>query len=548
MATEVTPVIEKIWKPFPKQEDFIRIPDTVFEGFFGGAAGPGKSSLIVMLPIIRQWYLNPNFHGIVFRRTFPELEESLIMESKKWFPYFNANWNDQKHTWTFPSGAVYRFSYMQRDDDARSHDTAQYNYIGFDELTHFTEFQYRYVCASRIRRVEKGLPVIVRSASNPGNVGHSWVRSRFVEPWRLGYKLLRDPKSGTLRMFIPGKLTDNPLIMENDPDYINRLRLLPLAEQKAKIDGDWWAYSGQVFNEFRTQHFPDEPSYACHVCEPFDIPDWWPKLIAIDWGYAAKTACYWGAVSPDGRLFIYREYVCSRKQIKVWAAEVLRASQFDGNIVGCTLDPSAWQNRGEDKLLWMQIQEGLGNIPVFQADNDRIGGKLALHEAFRWDKRPERYVPREGYSEDRESRIYRLSGQEAADGYRRLFDPDPPEFNLPKLQIFDRRCPELIDVIPSRVYDKPSKEGKLAEDVAETSDDDSYDCVRYLVKKFEQFVYEASEQFKEHQKRAEIMKLAKTDIDSFYREMEKLDATGDSDVVRPRLGYTVGNRRGYRAN
>src|SRR5574340_522679 len=283
--------------------------------------------MIVMLPIVRQFHLNPNYHGIVFRRTFPELEESLLMVASKWYPYFGAKYNDQKHTWTFPSGAVQRFSYMQKDDDARSHDTAQYHYIGFDELTHFTEFQYTYMI-SRIRRSTTELPCIIRSASNPGNVGHSWVRKRFVEPWRQGYKALYDSTSKTYRIFIPSKATDNPHIMEADPNYINRLRLLPLVEQKAKIDGDWWAYAGQVFDEFRAIKYADEPENALHVCPEFAIPAWWPKFIAVDWGYAALMVAYWFAVSPDGRLFVYREYSAEKTKISTWAADLLRASQF----------------------------------------------------------------------------------------------------------------------------------------------------------------------------------------------------------------------------
>jgi hypothetical protein len=131
-TVEVTPVIEKVFKPFKRQEDFVGLPDQFFEAFYGGAAGGGKSDIIVMLPILRQFHENPNYHGIVFRRTYPELEASLLMVAQKWYPYFGAKYNDQKHTWVFPSGAVQRFSYLQSDDDARSHDTAQYHYIGFD--------------------------------------------------------------------------------------------------------------------------------------------------------------------------------------------------------------------------------------------------------------------------------------------------------------------------------------------------------------------------------------------------------------------------------
>lgn len=535
MSIEVTPVIEKVWKPFKRQEDFVGLPDNFFEGFYGGAAGGGKSDVIVMLPILRQFHENPNYHGIVFRRTFPELEESLLMVANKWYPYFGAKYDATKHSWKFPSGAVQRFSYLQTDEDARSHDTAQYHYIGFDELTHFTEFQYTYML-SRVRRSTQELPVIVRGASNPGNVGHGWVRKRFVEPWRWGYKALYDSRSETYRIFIPSKATDNPHIMENDPNYVNRLRLLPLAEQKAKIEGDWWAYSGQVFSELRMQQFPGEPEHALHVCPYFDVPGWWPKFIAIDWGYTAMTVAYWFTVSPDGRLFVYREYACTKKAPQVWGADIMRASQFDGNIKYATLDPSAWQNRGEQKLIWMQVQDALGDIQVKQADNDRIGGKLAIHEILRWETRPQRYVPKEGFKQETYDRIFRMSGLKTALEYKKMFDPEVPEVNLPKLQILEGTCPRLGDVLSQCVYQDAKKDGKTPEDVKEFDGDDPYDAFRYGVKEYEAFISEASGVAIEIKRTAANMKLAETDMYSFYRRMEEQEkGKHRGSVVRPKV-------------
>jgi hypothetical protein len=386
---------------------------------------------------------------------------------------------------------------------------------------------------SRIRRATQGLPTIIRSASNPGNIGHTWVRKRFVEPWRWGYKGLFDEKSNTYRIFIPSKATDNPHIMDNDPNYVNRLRLLPIAEQKSKIDGDWWAYSGQVFDEFRMQRYPDEPENAVHLCPYFPIPQWWPKYIAIDWGYTAMTVAYWFAVSPDARLFVYREYSCTKKSPEVWGADILRASQFDGNIKFATLDPSAWQNRGEQKLIWMQVQDALGHIGVKQADNDRVGGKLAIHELLRWQPRPVRYVPKEGYRADRYDQIFRMSGLKAALEYRKMFDPEVPEVNLPKLQILEGTCPLLVDVIPTVVYEDPKKDGKRPEDVKEFDGDDPYDAFRYGAKEYESLVTESTGVGEEIRRTSEMMKLAETDMYSFYRQMERNEKKGKGDVIRP---------------
>ena len=116
-------------------------------------------------------------------------------------------------------------------------------------------------------------------------------------------------------MFIPARIQDNPGLLQNNPQYVQQLMSLSEAEKKAKLYGDWDTYEGQVFKEFRLEPLSDEPSNACHVVEPFEIPHWWPRFIGIDWGYNALTVIYWAALSPIGRIFIYREYAHKEKQI-----------------------------------------------------------------------------------------------------------------------------------------------------------------------------------------------------------------------------------------
>ncbi len=515
------------------------MPTSIDEGFYGGAAGGGKSEVILMDPIVRRFHEHPRFHGIIFRRTYPELFESLIPRAKYLYANFGGDWNENRKEFTFPSGAVIRMSYMVTDDDAHSHQSAEYNYAGFDELTHFNQYQYLYI-KTRVRTSIAGLPAYMRSASNPGGPGHTWVFKRFVEPCETGHVLLRFKlPNGKLnrRMFIPAKLTDNPVLTKNNPEYENNLLVLPEAEKRALLYGDWHAFSGQVFSEFRAKKLPDEPENALHVIEPFDIPEWWPKIVAVDWGWSALTWAGFGAISPDNRVILYREYVARKTYIANWGADLARVSQFDGNIKGRILDPSAWFNRGEPKQIHEQVNEATG-ARWEQADNDRIGGKLLLHEYLRWQPRPQRYVPPEGYNPDTEARIFRTHGERAAEKYRQAFEPEAPEKNLPKLLIF-KTCPFLIAAIQACIPKKTNPE-----DVEEFEGDDPYDGIRYLIKRAHRYFAEAKAESESRATLERIMTKFQEDGDmtAFYRRMEKHDHEAAQKVVPLRRFHPSGLR------
>jgi hypothetical protein len=499
------------------------MPFSVFEGFYGGAAGGGKSEVLLADPVVKGLTNHPKFHGIIFRRTFRQLEESLIPRAKEWYGWdgttrFGAKYNDQKKSFTFPSGATIRFSYLESDDDARAHQTAQYNYAAFDELTHFTEYQYIYI-STRVRSSVADLPAYMRGASNPGGIGHTWCYKRFVEPCETGHVIISRmlPNGVTTKaIFIPALLTDNTSLTDADPNYINRLNLLPEAERRALLYGDWHAYSGQVFSEFRALHLPTEPDNALHVVDPFLVPTWWPKIIAIDWGYAAMTWAGWGAIAPDGVTFLYREYAQKRKYITEWAADIARLSQFDGNIKAIVLDPSAWQTRGDPKQIYAQFEEASG-FRVSKADNDRTGGKMLMHEYFRWTPRPARYIPKEGFSQDLHDRIYRMYGDERAAEYTSMFAPQPPETNLPKFRIFRGAAPEFVGAIQACMADP-----KRPEDVIEFEGDDPYDGCRYLIKRVHRYFKESADEFSARNAVAKVLASAPSTFD-MYRSMERYE-------------------------
>ena len=510
---EATPVIEKVWKPNKgRQELYLSLPDSIFEKFYGGAAGGGKTESLLMKPLLKGYIDNPRFQGIFLRREYKELEESVIERSKRGgmnkdgteipsFYDFSATYNEQKKKWRFPSGATITFGHAEEEDDVRKYDTAEFQYAAFDELTSFTEFQYKFIAFSRVRSAIDGIVAEVCSGSNPGNVGHRWVRERFVEPAPKGGKIIAEKiKIGNFeqiikRIFIPAFLSDNPILMENDPMYRVRLEMLPEADKRAKAYGDWWTFSGQVFSEWRENRFPDEPENAIHIIPPL-IPDpRLPRVLALDWGYTAMTYGILGVPLAKKRAIIYDEYstenekgVVEPETVKVWTTGIANKCILEGINPYVVLDPSAWQKRGVKTIAEQFIEtwrEVMGQNPrLEQADNDRIGGKMLVHDYLRWKPRPQ--LPKniaEAYSPELASWIFRNKGEKSLKAYREQFIPNPETFDeiLPKLHITSN-CKILKRTIPLCVYDQKKTDVNV-EDVKEFKGDDPYDDLRYFLKK-----------------------------------------------------------------
>lgn len=518
------------WKPHPRQADFLSLPDTIFEAMYGGAAGGGKSETLLNLPLVRGFHQHPRFKGILFRRTFPELEAELILRSEAQGLYkaCGATYNKEKKRWTFPSGGTMNFGHIEYDSDVRKYDSAEYNYVGFDELTSFTEYMYLYMF-SRCRSSSPKLPAIIRSGTNPGNVGHAWVRGRFVEVAPPNTIIL-DSVTKLKRIFIPCKAQDNPYLMEADPQYINVLMGMAEKDRRAKLDGDWYTFSGQVFDDYREERYENEPEFAVHVVNGFPIPDWWPRLLAIDWGFSAMCCALWGAVSPEGRLYVYREQTWKQKKISEWGADIARLSQGE-KISDVVICQSASQQRGDELTISEQFANASGLRPRLSGNlkGSRVSGKLLVQEYLRWRAKPNRSTVQGVYDEQTGQRILRNEGLEKYKNYLASFQPEASESNLPKMQIF-RDCLTLRKTIPLCVYDDDKKE-----DVAEFSGDDPYDTLRYLCRMVEEHqwgnLYNKQEALVTRQRIVDDFEQNK-DTTSFYRRMRHLELT-DSSGIKP---------------
>ena len=534
---EVASSIEKEWTPTKKQQEFIALPFTIFEGLYGGAAGSGKSEILLVLPLIYGFYEHPLFKGLILRRTFPELESEIILRSKEWYPSVGGVYNESKRQWTFPSGALIKFGHADKEQDVRKYDTAQYNYIGWDESTSFTGFQYEYLSMSRARSRTSDLPAIVRSATNPGNVGHNYFRTRFVDPNKNGGVILKDSKTGKKRIFIQARITDNPHILKANPTYIQQLESLPEAEKRAKLLGDWYTYQGQVFNEWRLEPLSDEPENARHVIDPFEIPAWWPKIIGIDWGFKAYTWVGWAALSPKGRVFAYQEYAEKEKKTAEWINDFINLTgEHAQEIKSIRICHSASQQRGEMQTIQYQLQHALNTngfkCGVALGEKARVQGKLLVHEYLRWKPKADIQKFLEPFDPEFADHIFRNKGTQAYENYMSSYKPQEPEENLPKLQVFST-CQKLINTIPDCIYDQTNPE-----DVAEFSGDDPYDGLRILLGGVRDYLIKdaaAMEQMKD----VEAAIAGTLDTTSLYRKLEFLESKSRKLTTTRRRRFSV---------
>lgn len=545
------------WKPTNKQELFISIPWSIKEAFFGGGKGGGKSDLLLVLPLIWRLYLNPRFKQLFLRRTHQELRKEIVPRSREAYLRFGATYNGSDWAWTFPredqygsgyrnAGAMVFLGHCEHEKDVFQYDSMEINLFTPDEVQSLTEYIYTYIAFTRVRTSDPTLPAITRGAGMPGNVGHTFTKKRFVDPAPKGNVRIIG-KGGNVRVYIHATLLDNPHI---DPGYRQQIEQLPEAERKAAL-GDWNAYLGQVFSEFRALHYAEEPANALHVIPPFDIPAWWPRYIVIDWGFRAMCHIAWYAVSPSKRVYIYREMGFLKTKIEVWAPDVRFwiEKEQPRKVKVCQ---SAKQDRGQEHTIQEQIEKGLG-VPVELSNNSpgsRVAGKMLIHEYLRWEQKkiiPADEIPE--YNDEYAMWILRNKGLEDYKAYLSIFVPPEPETNLPKLQIFKcdqdhpeghghpNCCPLIIEAVQACVYAKTEKD-KPAEDVAEFPGDDPYDNLRYGLDEAERFFLEAIEEFELLKKQQELTdKLAHTqDWTAFYNQARKIESDSD-DEVKPVARY-----------
>ena len=334
------------------------------EVLFGGAAGGGKSygQMVDALLFALRY---PKSKQLVLRRTFTELDKSLIRTSLALFPKSVYSFNSSTHTGKFKNGSIIDFGYCATENDVYQYQSAEYDVIRFDELTHFTEAQYVYLI-SRVRGANS-YPKQIKSSTNPGGIGHGWVKTRFVDPSPPSVPFLG--KDGMKRVFIPSLIDDNLFLMQSDPEYKSRLMTLPESQRRALLYGDWDIFEGQYFTEFDREK---------HICQPFEIPPHWRRYRTVDYGLD-RLACLWIAVSEERVAFVYREYCESTLPIGDAAAAIIDRTPKNEDIYATLAPPDLFSRSQETGKTKASLFAERG-VTFTKTSNDREAGWLAIKE------------------------------------------------------------------------------------------------------------------------------------------------------------------------
>lgn len=260
------------WRPQPKQELASRVAHQTDELLFGGAAGGGKTEWGIH-HIIDEMERHRFNRGAIFRRVFPSLNRTIIPRAKAILRRDGrARWNGQEHTWTFPNGSVLEAAHLQHADTVHDYQGAEFGIVYFEEITEFLESQYAYLL-TRLRSPGPGIRPHSICTTNPGGLGHRWVKRRWIKPragdwtgedpspYRIWQPALVDDEGDPLldeegrpmpvtavppherpgtRCFVPSTLDDNPALLARDPKYRMRIRANPNRGMRLALEkGDW---------------------------------------------------------------------------------------------------------------------------------------------------------------------------------------------------------------------------------------------------------------------------------------------------------------------
>lgn len=413
---------------YPKQKTFMGTMAKY--RLFGGAAGGGKSHAMRM-EAVKQCLARPGVRGLMLRRTYPEIEENTINPMLDELDPSMYEYNATKHIMTFYNGSTIRFGYCQRKSDIRQYKGLQYDFVGIEELTDWSEDEFK-MLRRVLRSAKSGITPNLFASTNPGGIGHGWVKRLWV---LRQFKKTEDPNDYA---FIPSRVWDNPSITENDPDYIKILEDMPEKQRKALLYGDWDVFEGQYFTEWNA---------SVHVCTPFvPLIGIKRRIIALDYGSVNPCAVYWMALTNDDRIIVYRELYAPFRYEQLAEAIMEHTSEEEWrDLKRVVVDPSICAKKTEDT----------GST-----------GKGILEKAFRRKGKRLIVVPGNNRRIDGWNAVHKWLEPHADKNDGTLYSP----------MVFTSTCDNAIRTLPELIHDE-----RDVEDVDTKGEDHAGDAIRYGV-------------------------------------------------------------------
>lgn len=444
------------WMPHEGQQT-LALSRGEYEILYGGARGGGKTDAGIAW--LTRWLNNPKFRGLVIRRNSDDLSDWIDRATQLYY-HLGGKPTGNPAIFKFPSGARIKTGHLKDDNAYTKYQGHEYHKIVIEELTQIpTEENYLKLISS-CRSTVEDLDPQVFSTTNPGGVGHNWVKERFnIKGAPTEAIKSVDEATERPRVFIPGRIEDNPTLFDNDPGYVAFLEGLPKDLRRAWRDGDWDIFAGQYFAEWRPEK---------HVINPREIPSSFRKFRCIDHGRAAPTACMWGAIDYDGRIIWYREYYMKGVDADL-NAQKIRELSLDEEYWFTVLDSACFSKTGTgETIAEIYLRNGVNAAP---SPKNRLAGWALFHE----------------YLRDQEDK-------------------------LPKMTFF-KTCTNAIDSIPTLIHDE-----KKPEDLDTTGEDHAADAISYAL----QYMHEGKSkkpltpheaQFEEWKKRN---KKTPTNLNKYY--------------------------------
>ena len=470
-----------VWEPLPGPQTFL-ITCPVFETFFGGSRGGGKSDGVLGEWATHAQEYGENAIGLCVRRERTQLTELIERSKILYFP-LGAKFNEQDKMWRFSNGARLRFAYLENDKDAESYQGHSYTRILVEELGGFPTPDPIIKLMATLRS-GTGVPCRFIATGNPGGPGHNWIKQRYIDPAPGGFKIIKtntkDPFTGTditkERVFIPSTIQDNKYT--NTPEYIGNLQLSGGPELvKAWLMGDWKVTLGAYYPEWDVTR---------HVIKTFRIPNHWTRFMSMDWGSASPFSVGWWAVVPDGYNSnldvpseVWKLYQKDDERLYFPPGSIIRYKEWYGSKTVSVNSIKEGTNKGI-KLTAEQVAEGIMERELTEPKNQDLRPDIAYRVAdpkmFSWDSGP-------SISERMGNPPYNIVLQKADNkrtqrtgamgGWDILRQRLVGEEGVPTIFFMDN-CIDAIRTLPALQHDD-----KKLEDVDSSGEDHAPDEIRY---------------------------------------------------------------------